>query len=106
MGKLLDLITPGDVLREEFMQPLNISQNLLARDVDVPPSRIHGIIHGRRPITADMALRLAKYFRTSAQMWLNLQSHYDLEKAERESWPAVEPRIRQLPCGSEDRPMA
>ncbi|BBJ32181.1 MAG: HigA family addiction module antitoxin [Rickettsia helvetica] len=65
------------------MKPLNISQNRLARDIDVLPSRIHAIVHGKRSITADMALRLGKYFQTSAQMWINLQSHYDLELAER-----------------------
>ena len=97
MAKLLDLITPGDVLMSEFMEPLCLSQNRLARDLDVPPSRIHAIIHGTRSITADMALRLGKYFHTSAAMWINLQSHYDLEVAEREIWPDVEPRIRELP---------
>lgn len=83
MHQLLTLVTPGEVLEEEFMKPLNISQNQLARDIDVPPSRIHAIVHGRRSITADMALRLGKYFQTSAQMWINLQSHYDLELVER-----------------------
>ena len=57
MHQLLDLVTPGEVLEEEFMKPLNISQNRLARDIDVPPSRIHAIVHGRRSIIADMALR-------------------------------------------------
>lgn len=61
MYQLLDLVTPGEILEEEFMKPLNISQNQLARDIDVPPSRIHAIVHGRRSITADMALRLGKY---------------------------------------------
>ncbi|MCC8369187.1 MAG: HigA family addiction module antitoxin [Rickettsia endosymbiont of Oxypoda opaca] len=89
MNQLLDLVTPGEVLEEEFMKPLHISQNQLARDIDVPPSRVHAIVHGRRSITADMALRLGKYFQTSAQLWINLQSHYDLELAERNSW---------LPC--------
>jgi addiction module HigA family antidote len=96
MEKKLDLITPGDVLATEFMEPLAISQNQLARDIDVPPSRIHAIIHGKRSITADMALRLAKYFRTSATMWMNLQSHYDLECAEKQVWPAIAPRIREM----------
>ena len=99
MTKLLDLITPGDVLFEEFMEPLGLSQNRLARDIDVPPSRVHAIIHGTRSITADMALRLGKYFSTSPHMWLNLQSHYDLELAQREVWPDIEGRIRELPVG-------
>jgi addiction module HigA family antidote len=94
MTKLLDLVTPGEILEEEFMKPLVISQNQLARDIDVPPSRIHAIIHGKRSITADMALRLGKYFKTSAEMWINLQSHYDLELAERERWPQIKNRIR------------
>ncbi|PHQ69561.1 MAG: addiction module antidote protein, HigA family [Paracoccus sp.] len=100
MTKLLDLITPGDVLYEEFMKPLNISQNLLARDLDVPPSRVHAIIHGRRSITADMALRLGKYFKTSAQMWINLQAHYDLELVERNSWPKIKDRVRVFKIAS------
>ena len=98
MTKLLDLITPGNVLEEEFMKPLNISQNQLARDLDVPPSRIHAIVHGRRSITADMALRLGKHFRTSAQLWMNLQTHYDLELAQRSKWPKIKNRIRALPA--------
>ncbi len=96
MTKLLDIITPGDVLYEEFMRPYNISQNKLSRDIDVPPSRIHAIIHGKRSITADMALRLGKYFKTSAQLWINLQSHYDLELAQRNLWPVIKDRIRPL----------
>ena len=94
MAKLLDLVLPGEVLEEEFMKPLNISQNRLARDVDVPPSMIHAITHGKRAITADMALRLGQYFKTSAQMWINLQSHYDLELEERNKWPEIKDRIR------------
>ncbi|MCC8467152.1 MAG: HigA family addiction module antitoxin [Rickettsia endosymbiont of Eriopis connexa] len=94
MHQLLTLVTPGEVLEEEFMKPLNISQNQLARDIDVPLSRIHAIVHGRRSITADMALRLGKYFQTSAQMWINLQAHYDLELVERNEWPYIKDRIR------------
>lgn len=96
MHQLLDLVTPGEVLEEEFMKPLNISQNRLARDIDVPPSRVHSIVHGKRSITADMALRLGKYFQNSAQMWINLQSHYDLELAERNEWPHIKNRIRTM----------
>lgn len=96
MHQLFDLVTPGEVLEEEFMKPLNISQNQLARDIDVPPSRIHAIVHGKRSITADMALRLGKYFQTSAKLWINLQSHYDLEFAERNEWPHIKDRIRTM----------
>lgn len=97
MVKKLDLITPGNVLQAEFMDPLGVSQNRLARDIDVPPSRIHGIVHGKRPITADMAMRLAKYFQTSAEMWLNLQSHFELEALKKGEWPELEKRIRTRP---------
>lgn len=96
MTQLLDLVTPGDVLYEEFMKPLNISQNQLARDIDVPPSRIHAIVHGKRTLTADMALRLGKYFQTSAQLWINLQARYDLKLAQRNEWPYIKNRIRTM----------
>jgi len=97
MPKKLKLITPGDVLLTEFMQPLHISQNQLARDIDVPTSRINAIVKGKRSINADMALRLSKYFKTSAYLWMNLQSHYDLELAEIKIWPKISLRIRTLP---------
>jgi len=75
-------IHPGEILLEEFMRPLGISQNRLARDLNVPPRRINEIIHGKRGITIDTALRLARHFGTSAQFWINLQTHYELEVAE------------------------
>ena len=78
MTKTLPPIPPGEVLLEEFMQPLAISQNKLARDLDVPVARINDIIHAKRGISADTALRLATYFGTSAEFWLNLQTRYDL----------------------------
>ncbi len=90
----LDLITPGEVLLEEFMHPLGISQQQLARDIDVPAGRINEIVRGRRAITADTALRLAKYFGTSPEVWLGLQMEYELRRARRETWPEIEPRIR------------
>jgi len=77
--KTLKPIHPGEILMEEFIEPLEISQYKLAKDIDVPPRRINEIVHGTRAISADTALRLGKYFGTSAQFWLNLQSHYDLE---------------------------
>lgn len=70
---------PGEVLGEEFLKPLGISQYRLAQDVGVPPRRINEIVHGKRSVTADTALRLARYFRTSERFWLNLQARYDLE---------------------------
>ncbi len=75
-------IHPGEVLMEDFIQGFGITQNKLAVSIGVPPRRINEIVHGKRGITADTALRLAKYFGTSAQFWLNLQTHYDLDRAE------------------------
>jgi addiction module HigA family antidote len=72
-------IHPGEVLMEDFLVPLGLSQYRLAQDLSVPPRRINEIVHGKRAITADSALRLARYFGTSEQFWLNLQSRYDLE---------------------------
>lgn len=95
-GRRLDPIPPGEILRFEFMEPLGISQNQLARDLDVPVARISELVHNRRGISADTALRLEKYFGVEAQFWLNLQSRYDLKIARRDIWPAVEPRVRTL----------
>ena len=72
-------VHPGEILRDEFLVPLNISQYRLARDINVPPRRINEIVHGKRSITADTALRLARYFGSSERLWLNLQTRYDLE---------------------------
>ena len=72
-------IHPGEVLLEEFLEPLGISQYRLAKDTSVSARRINEIVHGTRSITADTALRLGRYFATSAQFWLNLQTHFDLE---------------------------
>ncbi len=93
MGKKLAPILPGEILLRQFLEPLQISQNKLARDLDVPPPRVNAIVNGKRRITPDMALRLARYFRNSAQFWLNLQLHYDLEKAEDELGAEIERRI-------------
>ena len=78
------LVTPGDILREEFLVPLALSARALARDLGVPPNRITDILNGNRGITAQTALKLAKYFCTSALFWMNLQVAYDLGVAERE----------------------
>ncbi len=94
--KLLDPIPPGEVLNEEFLVPLGISQNRLARDIDVNPARVNDIVHGRSAITASVALRLAKYFGTSPEVWMNLQSGYELRKARLAEWPKIEPRVRVL----------
>ena len=78
------------------MAPHGLSQNRLARDIDVNPARINDIVHGRSAITAAIALRLAKSFGTSPELWLNLQSDYDLRRARAGEWPKVEPRVRVL----------
>jgi len=75
-------IHPGEILREEFLEPMGISQYRLAKDISVPPRRINEIVHGKRSITADTALRLGRFFSMSAQFWLNLQSRYALEVTE------------------------
>src|SRR5512141_2024271 len=78
--KKLPPTTPGEVLLEEFLKPLEISQYQLAKDVGVPPRRINEIVLGKRAVTADTALRLARYFGTSERFWLNLQARFDLEQ--------------------------
>jgi len=78
-SKMLENITPGEILEEEFLKPMGLSQYRLAKDIGVPARRINEIVKGERAITADTALRLGRFFKMSAQFWLNLQSHYDLE---------------------------
>ena len=85
---------PGEMLLEEFMAPLSISQNQLASDLRVPPGRINQIIKGKRSITSDTALRLAKYFGNSPEFWMNLQLMYDLSKARVESGKQIEQEVR------------
>ena len=79
MAKKIHPIHPGEILEEEFLVPNGISHYRVAKDIGVPAPRIHEIVHGSRSITADTALRLARYFKTSPQFWMNMQSHYDLE---------------------------
>ena len=79
--KKLENIHPGEVLLEEFLVPMEISQNRLARDISVPPRRINEIVLGKRGVTADTALRLARYFGTTEKFWLGLQDDYNLEEA-------------------------
>jgi addiction module HigA family antidote len=77
--KISEPVHPGEILSEEFLKPLNLSQYRLAKDISVPARRINEIVHGKRSITADTALRLSRYFGLSERFWLNLQSRYDLE---------------------------
>jgi len=79
MAKKLAPIHPGEVLLADFLEPLGLSQYRLAQDLSVPPRRINEIVHGKRAVSADTALRLARYFGTSEQFWLNLQARHDLE---------------------------
>lgn len=96
MPKLLDPITPGEILLEEFLKPMGVSQNEIARDIDVPVARINDIVHARRSITADTALRFSKYFGMTAEFWINLQARYDLKIAKRTVWPEIQKSIRPL----------
>lgn len=81
MAREIPLAHPGEILLQDFMKPLGLTQYALAKAIDVPARRINEIVHGNRAITADTALRLGAYFGTDAQSWLNLQTHYDTELA-------------------------
>jgi addiction module HigA family antidote len=93
--KMLDPIHPGEILTEEFMKPLGISINRLTRDLHVPPNRIHGVVHGVRSITADTALRLGTYFEVTPELWLNLQTEYDLRVARRTAGGEIAKTVRK-----------
>ena len=92
--KKLEPIPPGEILLEEFIKPLDLSINRLARDIDVGPARVSDIVNGKRAITADTALRLARYFGTSAEMWLALQTDFDLRVAQRNIGREINKRVR------------
>jgi addiction module HigA family antidote len=96
MAKKLRPVHPGEILREEFMRPLGLSMNRVAIDLRVPVTRIADIVNRRRGITADTALRLARYFRNSPAFWMNLQTRYDLEIAEDESASEVDRYVKLL----------
>ena len=87
-------IHPGEILLEEFLKPMGISQYRLAKSISVDPRRINEIVHGERAITADTALRLGRFFRTSARFWINLQSHYDLEVQEMEMGERLDKEVK------------
>ena len=89
-------VHPGEILREDFMKPLKLSMNRLALDLRVPVTRIAEIVHERRGITPDTALRLGRYFNTSARFWLNLQAAYDLEMARDEHERQIERDVQPL----------
>jgi len=92
--KLLDEIHPGEILLEEFMNPMGITARQLAADIDVPPSRISDIVNAARPITADTALRLGLFFSMDPRFWLNLQAEYDVRIAKRTLLDKIAPRVR------------
>ena len=96
MAKKLPNIHPGEVLLEEFLKPLGISQNRVAREIGVPPRRINEIVLGKRSVTPDTALRLSRYFGTSSRFWLGLQMDYDLEETERAKALQIEREVRPL----------
>jgi len=93
--KLLNPIHPGEILLEEFMKPLGVSINRLAREIAVPPGRISAIVNGKRAITADTALRLSKYFGVSSDLWLGLQADFDLRIAKRTVGPEIDRRVHR-----------
>ena len=95
-SKLLENITPGEILDEDFLKPMGLSQYRLAKDIGVPARRINEIVKGERAITADTALRLGRFFKMSAQFWLNLQSHYDLEIMENRLGRRLEREVKVL----------
>ena len=96
--KLLDPIHPGEILFDDFMKPLGISINQLARDLDVPPNRISAIVNGIRSITADTALRLGTYFDVSPETWLGLQLEYDLRVTRLRDGQEIVRRVRVRPA--------
>jgi addiction module HigA family antidote len=97
MGKRdIPPIHPGEILLEEFLKPMEISQYRLAKDISVDPRRVNEIVHGQRAISADTALRFGRYFGTSPQFWLNLQSHYDLEVLDMDIGDRIENEVKVL----------
>lgn len=95
MADRLEVIHPGEILLEEFMEPMKLTARQLAADIDVPPSRISEIVHGRRPITTDTAVRLGLFFSMDARFWMNLQTDYDYRLSQ-STIEALMPRIRVL----------
>lgn len=93
--KHFDPIHPGEILLEEFMRPLGVSINRLARDIAVPPGRVSAIVNGTRAISADTALRLGRYFGVSPEIWVGLQADYDLRLAQRTVGAEVEKRVHR-----------
>ena len=93
-------VHPGEILKVEFLEPMGISQYRLAKDIGVTPRRINEIVHGRRSITADTALRLGRFFNMEAQFWLNLQTHYDMEVALEALEDRLDTEVHPLPLAA------
>jgi addiction module HigA family antidote len=93
-SELMPAVPPGEILREDFMEPFGLSANALAKALHVPPNRITAILNGTRSVTADTALRLARYFGTSPQSWLNLQKNFELEVAKRALGETIEAEVQ------------
>jgi len=94
MTRKLSPITPGDVLLEEFLRPMNITQSQLSKDISVPANRVSQVIHGKREITADTALRLGKYFGIEPEFWLNLQMRYNMKTARSKVGKKIEKEVK------------
>ncbi|MCI5208781.1 MAG: addiction module antidote protein, HigA family [Candidatus Electrothrix sp. ATG2] len=102
MAKKIPPITPGEILLEEFLEPMGISQTQLARDIHVPPNRINQIIRGKREITADTALRLGRYFGIEPEFWLNLQVRFNMKVVREKAGKQIEREVKQYtpPAGN------
>ncbi len=96
MAKKLKPVTPGSILLTEFMEPLGLSQNKLARELDIPAARVNAIVNNTRHITTDMALRLGRFFKTGPELWLNLQQRYELKVTTSEIGEPINKRITPL----------
>jgi addiction module HigA family antidote len=102
MANKLEPITPGEILLEEFMKPLNISQSQLARDINVPPNRISQIIRGKREISVDTALRLGKYFGIEPEFWIILQMRYNIKVAKTNLEKQIDKEVKNRILPSQD----
>lgn len=100
MTPKLSPVHPGEVLLEEFLRPLGISQYRLAKSISVPPRRINELVHGQRAVTADTALRLSRFFGTSERFWMNLQTRYDLEREKDRLGDRLDEEVVVLPRAS------
>ncbi|HEY9758702.1 MAG TPA: HigA family addiction module antitoxin [Oculatellaceae cyanobacterium] len=96
ISEQLQPLHPGEILKEEFLVPMGMTANQLAMRLQVPPGRITGIINGQRSVTPDTALRLSKFFGNSAEFWMNLQMHYDLQLASQESKDRINREVRPV----------